>query len=315
MQVAIIGASGAIGRSVAEAYHRAGERVRLVGRQAVPLEALASTGDEVVTADVSTLAGCRAAVAGMDAAVYSFGLPYSDRAFAAYPEMMQHFLAAVRGAGLKRVLLITNIYAYGMAQSAQVAEDHPRVPCSVKGEWRKRQEDIFLAASGNGPECISLRLPDFYGPRVATSMLYGVAKAAAAGRTGLLLSPADQPHEFGFTPDVGPVVRDLLRHQGAVAGPYNLAGAGVISLRGLAELMYQAAGRPPRLRVLPVWQQSLLGLVVPALREIATMRYLLKHPVLLDDSKLRTLLPGLRKTSYADGARATVAAAGKTKAS
>lgn len=308
MRVAVIGAAGAIGRSVVAALHEAKVPLRLVGRNLKPLRELAVPGDEIVMADVATEAGCHAAVADMDAAVYAFGVPYSDKAFAAYPDMMQKFIAAVRQFRLRRILLVTNVYAYGLPQTAAVTEDHPRNPCSVKGEWRKRQEDAFLEASGNGLECISLRLPDFYGPRVANSMLDGIVRAAVAGRTGMLLNPDDQPHEFVFTPDVGPVIRDLLMHEGSVAGAYNLAGAGVISLRGLAELIYHAAGRRPKLNTPSPWLQSVMGLFVPVLRELRSTRYLLQTPLLLDDGKLRALLPQLHKTSYADGARLAVEA-------
>lgn len=309
MTLAIIGASGAIGHSVAQAFHAAGERVRLVGRRKAPLAAIAAPADELVLADVTTPAGCRSALAGAEAAVYALGLPYTTEAFAAYPPMMDAFVAAARQQGVRRLLLVTNVYPYGRPQAPHVAETHPRDPVMAKGEYRKVQEDILLAATTPGMETLSLRLPDFYGPGVGNSLLTLVAKSAAAGTTGLLLGPADTPHEFVFTPDVGPVVKALLDHPGPVAGPYNFAGAGVITQRQLAELLYRAAGRTPKLRVMPPWQQSLVGLFMPVLRELKDVRYLSETPVLLDDAKLRALLPGLRKTAYEEGARLTLEAA------
>ena len=308
MKLAIIGA-GAIGRSVAAAFHAGGGAVRLVGRRRAPLAAIAAPGDELVMADVTTPAGCRSALMGCDAAVYALGLPYTTEAFAAYPPMMQAFVRAAREQGVKRLLLISNVYPYGLPRSARVAEDHPREPVMQKGEYRKEQEDILLAATSAGMETISLRLPDFYGPGVENSLLTLAAKAAAAGGTGMLLGPADTPHEFVFTPDVGPVVKALLQQEGPVAGAYNFAGAGVITQRGLAALLYEAAGLPPKLRVLPPWVQNVMGLFMPMLRELKDVRYLSQTPVLLDDAKLRTLLPGLRKTPYDEGARLTLAAA------
>jgi hypothetical protein len=73
--------------------------------------------------------------------------------------------------------------------------------------------------------------------------------------------------------------------------------------------MFKAAGHPPRLRVLPPWQQNIVGLFMPVLRELRDVRYLSETPVLLDDTKLRSLLPGLAKTTYEEGARRTVDAA------
>lgn len=306
MTLAIIGAAGAIGRSTADACQAAGQSVRLVGRTAGPLQAMAKPGDKVVLADVANAEGCAKALEGADTALYALGLPYTKAAFAAYPEMMRKFVTAAKAAGIKRAVLITNVYPYGRPQTAKVTEDHPRVPCSVKGEYRKQQEDIFLAA--HGFEAVSLRLPDFYGPNVESSQLTDVVKAARAGKTGNLLGPADQPHEFVFTPDVGPVVKALIEHSGPVSGAFNLAGAGVTSMRDLAALIYQAAGQPPKLRVMAPWMQGLVGLLMPVLQELGEMRYLLETPVLLDDTRLRALLPNLRKTSYAEGARAVAAA-------
>ena len=305
MTIAIVGAAGAIGRSTADAYHAGGLPVRLVGRNETMLKAMAKPGDEAVVADVATAEGCRAAVAQAEAAVYTLGLPYTKSDFAMYPAMMKLFIDAARAAGVKRAVLITNVYPYGMAQSERVAESHRRVPCSVKGEYRKQQEDIFLAAEGL--ETISLRLPDFYGPNVPGSMLGMVVDAAKKGATGNLLGPASHRHEFVFTPDVGPVVKALLTQPGKVAGAYNFAGSGEISIEGLAALLYKAAGHEPKLRVMAPWMQTAVGLFMPVLRELKEMRYLLETPVVLDDAKLMALLPDLMKTSYEAGAKAIMA--------
>ena len=128
MVTAIIGAAGAIGRSVAAAFHAAGEPVRLVGRRKQPLSAVAAPGDAIVMADVSTLPGCRSALAGADTAVYALGLPYTTAAFAAYPPMMQAFVTAAKEQGVKRLLLVTNVYPYGIPRAARVDEQHPRQP-------------------------------------------------------------------------------------------------------------------------------------------------------------------------------------------
>lgn len=305
MTIAIIGAAGAIGRSVTTACHEAGEPVQLVGRHASRLQDMATAGDTVVEADIETVAGCRAALAGCDTAVYAVGFPYTKGAFAAYPAAMRAFVQAAGDVGLRRAVLITNVYAYGLPQGETVREDQPRNPCSVKGQYRKEQEDIFLSAQSF--EAVSLRLPDFYGPGVETSLMTGVAKAARAGKKAMLLSPADTPHEFVFTPDVGPVAYDLLRHPARVVGAYNFAGAGVISQRQLAQQFYKAVGLAPKLGIMAPWMQDALALFVPILRELGEMRYLHETPVLLDDAKLRALLPGLHKTGYEEGARLTMA--------
>ncbi len=55
---------------------------------------------------------------------------------------------------------------------------------SVKGEHRKRQEDLVLAADGqDGLRTLSLRLPNFYGPDAELSISAMIA-ARHRRRTG-----------------------------------------------------------------------------------------------------------------------------------
>jgi nucleoside-diphosphate-sugar epimerase len=309
MTIAIIGAAGAIGKSIADAYHAKGKSVRLVGRDASRLTLLQTAGDEIISADVTSEEECFKALQGAEHAVYTLGLPYTKKDFAAYPAMMTAFVKAARRAGTKRILLITNIYPYGKPSTATVTEDHPRVPCSVKGQYRKEQEDVFLNASGNDLETISLRLPDFYGPNVVSSLYDGVIKAAIVGKTGNLLAPDTTPHEFVFTPDVGPVVHNLLENKSPVSGAFNFAGASITTQRKMAEMIYAEAAQPPKLRTMAPWMQNAVGLFVPILRELNEMRYLHETPVLLDDTKLFALLPNTKKTPYTEGIKRAVAAA------
>jgi nucleoside-diphosphate-sugar epimerase len=148
-----------------------------------------------------------------------------------------------------------------------------------------------------------LRLPDFYGPNVKNSYLHSLFEAAANGGTANMLGPIDTPREFIFVPDVGPVVVDLIAKPGGWGRWWNLAGAGVATQRELAERVYAMAGTKPRLRVAGKNMLRILGLFNPLMRELVEMQYLLTNPVLMDDSALRNLLGGIRKTLYEDGLR------------
>jgi len=44
----------------------------------------------------------------------------------------------------------------------------------------------------------------------------------------------------------------------------------------------------------------------PVLRELVEMHYLWTTPVKLDDTRLRQMLPNLRKTPYPEGIRQTI---------
>jgi nucleoside-diphosphate-sugar epimerase len=309
VKVSIFGAFGTIGRSVTGALLARGDSIRAVGRSEAKLrEAFGGVPRvEIVSADVATLEGCARAAAGADAIVYSLGLPYSRRAFAAYPRMMQSAIDAARAAGVRRLLLIANVYAFGRPVTPLVREDHPREPCSVKGRWRKEQEDVAFAAHRAGAfETLVLRLPDFYGPFADLSLGNLIVAAAEQGRRASLLGPIDTPHELMFTPDVGPVVAALLSREDGWGEAYHLAGAGSITLREFATRAFAAAGRPARLRVAGPAMVRALGIVSPLMRELSEMSYLLTQPVLLDDSKLKAHLGEISKTPYESGIRITL---------
>jgi len=79
----------------------------------------------------------------------------------------------------------------------------------------------------------------------------------------------------------------------------------------VGRLAYAAAGRDPdtlKLFPVPKWMFALMGVGNAFMREIVEMTYLFEQPLVLDDAKLHAVLPHVRKTSYEDGVRATIAA-------
>lgn len=167
---------------------------------------------------------------------------------------------------------------------------------------------LLAADDPNGLRTLSLRLPNFYGPNAALSVADGIIKAAIAGKTADLLGPVDLPQELCFTPDVGPVIADLLMKDEAFGQAYNFAGAGTLTWREFATELYKAAGTAPKFRIAGPRMLAFIGLFSGLMRELSEMSYLQTKPVLLDDSKLKRLLPSLAKTPYPEGILRTVEA-------
>jgi nucleoside-diphosphate-sugar epimerase len=306
-KMALWGAAGAIGRSIADALRTQGTPYRVVGRS---LEGLKATfgGDplaEAVTWNPEDPASVRAAARGVDTLVYLVGVPYNE--FRLHPILMQRTLDAAIAEGVERLVLVGTVYPYGQPRTTPLREDHPREPHTFKGKMRKEQEELVLAADAAGRiRGTVLRLPDFYGPGVDKSFLHSAFQAALQGGTANLLGPIDTPHEFVFVPDVGPVVLALANEPRASGRFWNLAGAGAITQRALVEKMFQETGRPPRFRVASKLMLRLLGLGNPFMRELVEMHYLLTNPVLMDDTALRELLGTVQKTPYDEGIRRTL---------
>jgi len=306
-KIALFGAAGAIGNSIASALREKGRKYRVVGRGRGSLEK-AFGGDplaEIVTWDPDDAASVRTAARGVDTLVYLVGVPYDH--FELHPVVMKKTLDGAIADGVKRVVLIGTVYPYGRPQTAMVAESHPREPHTFKGKMRKEQEEVLLKAHAEGKIQVTiLRLPDFYGPGVSASFLHKLFEAAVKGGAADMVGPIDVPHEFVYVPDVGPTVLALAEQSEAYGRWWHFAGAGTaMTQREIATKVFAMAGRKPKLRVAGKMMLRVIGLFNPFMRELVEMNYLVTTPVLMDDKALHALLGGVKKTSYDDGLRMT----------
>lgn len=303
-KIALFGAAGAIGLSIASAISAQGQSYRVVGRSDTRLRQAfgADPRAEIVTWDPDSPESVDAAAQGVETIVYLVGVDYSR--FDLHPQLMRKTLAGAIRAGVKHFLLIGTVYPYGLPRGLPIREDHPRKPHTFKGRMRKEQEDILMQAHAEGRiDASVLRLPDFYGPGVEASLLHGAIKAAAQGGTADMVGPLDRPHEFVFVPDVGPVVARLIRNPAAFGKIWHLAGAGVTTQQALIAELERQTGTKLKRRVAGKTMLRLIGLFKPFMREMVEMHYLLTQPVVMDDSALQALIGPIKKTPYPEGLR------------
>jgi nucleoside-diphosphate-sugar epimerase len=302
--IALVGATGAIGNSIATTLRQDGTPYRAIGRNRQTLEAEFGSDPlaEIVVWNPDDPASVRAAMKGIETAIYLVGVPYDQ--FQLHPQLMRKTLDGAIAEGVAKMLLIGNVYPFGRPQTPKVSESHPRDPHTFKGKMRKEQEDLLMAADATGKiHGTILRLPDFYGAGTERSIVAGVFKSVRTGKAAQLVGPIDTPHEFVFIPDVGPIVRDLIAMPQAFGRTWNLAGASVITQRQFAEKAFAQAGVKRKLMVAGTTLLRILGWFQPLMRELVEMAYLQQTPVLLDDTDLRKLLPNMKKTSYDEGIR------------
>jgi nucleoside-diphosphate-sugar epimerase len=313
--VALFGAAGAIGRSVASALRAKGRAYRVVGRSEAGLRKAFGSDPlaEIVTWNPDSPASVQAAASGVETLIYMVGVNYWE--FELHPELMRKTLDGAVAAGVKNIILIGTVYPYGMAKTTPLREDHPREPHTFKGRMRKAQEDLLMQAHADGRiNATVLRLPDFYGPGVEASLLQRAAQAAVNGGTADMVGPIDRPHEFVFVPDVGPVVAQLVDTPAAFGKFWHLAGAGVTSQRELVSEMERQTGAQLKLRVAGKTMLRVIGLFNPFMREMVEMHYLQTGPLIMDDSALQQLIGQIRKTPYAEGVHQTLAAVPRARA-
>ena len=306
-KIALFGAAGAVGQSIAQALRAQNQPYRVVGRSRAALQAQfgADPLAEIVTWDPEDPASVRAAAAGIDTLIYLVGVDYWR--FALHPALMEKTLAGAVAEGVRHFVLIGTVYPYGRARTERVTEQHPREPHTFKGRMRKAQEDLLLAAHAAGRiQASVLRLPDFYGPGVEKSLLGSAFTAAVRGSTADLIGPLDRPHQFVYIPDVGPLVLKLAAHPGAYGRVWHFGGSGITSQKEMLAEIERQTGRPLKRRVVGKGVLRLLGLFNRMLRELVEMHYLFTNPVLMDDRALEGLLGAVSRTPYLEGIRSTL---------
>src|SRR5258708_36920149 len=105
-KIALFGAAGAIGRSIADALRAEGREYRVVGRNRGQLEKTfgADPLAEIVTWNPDDPESVRAAARGVDTLIYLVGVPYNH--FELHPVLMRKTLDGAIAEGVERVVLI-----------------------------------------------------------------------------------------------------------------------------------------------------------------------------------------------------------------
>jgi nucleoside-diphosphate-sugar epimerase len=309
MKYAIFGATGSVGKALGAELAKRGSSFRVVGRSEESLRRHFHAYEPLVEYCEADLADPLAAAAatGVDTIFYTVGVPYTQ--FQLHPKLIKIALEAAAAAGVSRFIHVGTVYSYGIPQTDFVNESHTRNPVAFKGKMRKEQEDLVLAAdTPAGMRTTILRPPDFYGPDAELSYARAIFVAAVKGGTANVIGPVDTPHEFIFVPDVAETLVALADKEEAYGQAWNVAGPGLITTRKFADLVFVAVHQKTRIRAAGKFMLRVLGLFNPFMREVLEMHYLWTTPVKLDDSRLRKLLPNLKKTPYAEGIEATIKA-------
>jgi len=216
-------------------------------------------------------------------------------------------LEAAAAAHVARIVVVSNVYSYGVPSTSRVSETQARLPVARKGQYRKEMEDLALDAHKKGQiDAMIVRLPDFYGPGASASLANPIFSAALAGKTANWIGPENTAHEFLFVPDAGPVIADLAQCAECYGEAWNFGGPGSINSMDFITRIYRAVGRAPKYRTAGRGLLKIIGWFNPVFRELPEMLYLQETPVILDDSKLLKKFPGVRKTSYDEGIRLTL---------
>lgn len=293
--IAILGANGRLGRTVAKAFLNAGYDVIAVSRSGKPSTEL--SGARFAAADASKVADLIAATAGADIIFNGLNPLYTEWEEKVLP-MARNVMEACR-ANKALHLFPGNVYGYGSPMPLELTEDTPMRPTTSKGRIRVEMKRVFRDESERpgGVQTIVLRAGDFFGGTGTQSFFDLVSVSKLSKGVFTACGPEYLIHEWAYLPDFAEAfvklagVRDRLQ-------PFenlNFPNHAMTELQ-LKAAVENALGRPLKLAHLPWWALRILGIVQPMMREFARMSYLRFEPHRLVSARLESLIGPIPRT-------------------
>lgn len=299
----VVGASGGTGRAIVNELAGRGRRVRAVSR--APIDGL-PPGVGHVRADLYDPAAAARAVAGASVVYHAAQPPY-ERWDGNFERLNDAIAGATAGAGA-RLVFADNLYSYGPGGSP-MSESTPQRATDRKGALRIRLAADLLARHERGALEVAIgRSSDYFGPHGENTgpgeRVFGAAiRGKAAGAIGNL----DAPHVLSYLPDLARALVVLGDRDEAAGRAWHLPVTDPLSSREFLARVYEAAGTPLRIQLAGPAMIRVIGLFVPAMREIAVVAYQWSEPWVSDWSAFEAAFGPFERTPLDDAIGTTLA--------
>jgi nucleoside-diphosphate-sugar epimerase len=298
----VIGAGGGTGSAVVRELAGRDLRVRAVtrsGKGDVP------EGVERAAADVGTPEGARQACEGA-AVVYHCAQPPYTKWAELFRPMTDAILAGAAAVGAKLVFA-DNLYVYG-PPDGPMTEDTPQRAQGTKGRVRIEMANALLRAHADGRLRVTIgRASDYYGPRGTTSAVgENIMKPLLRDKRVRWLGSLDQPHTLNYLEDMARSLVTLGERDEADGQVWHLPAAEPLTGRQFLELLFEEAGRAPKIGVASRAVIRIGGLFNPLLRELNETLYQFERSFVSDASKFQAAFGPFEPTPHRAAASRTV---------
>ncbi len=284
-KILVIGASGFVGRRVAQALLADGYEVRCLARNPVKVQDLAEAGCEIVQGDISDPASMQRALDSVDAAYISIHTLSPQQASTARQGFMdvemnglQNIVTACRTHGVRRLIYVTFLGAMPEAPSEWIRE-----------RWKAEQ---FLLNSGLDVTVIRPGQIVGVGGQ-GFNMMVGQAKR----RVAAVLGSGEQKFRNIALDDLVYYLVGVLNDPRAYGQCYDVGGDEVLPYNQMIDVAAEVLGRHHPLKI--HFPPALLGALAPLIERMSklpkgAMKGLvdsMKTDAVGDPTPIRTILP------------------------
>jgi nucleoside-diphosphate-sugar epimerase len=299
----VILGTGQLGQAIMRTLIKRGECIRMVNRSGKAPEGIPPHSVEITTADLYNPEEVRRVTQGAEVVFHTVNPSY-EQWQEKFPALQKSLIEGMSG-NTAPLVMGDNLYMYGPV-SGPIREDMPYAAKTRKGSTRARIAEMLLEAHQQGKlRAVLGRGSDFFGPGVTSSMVgEPVFDALAKGKTANILGNPDLPHTYTFIDDFAQALIVLGEHEEALGQTWHVPNAGTITTRQFVTLAAQALDTQPKMMIAGPLMMRLLGLFIPAVREMIEMEYEVTQPFIVDDSKYKQAF-GDHSTPLQDAIRQT----------
>ena len=306
-RIVVLGGAGRLGRAAAQAFKSGGWHVASLVRGSSAGDAV--PGTEIIEVDARDAESVVAAASGADVVLDALNVPYADWARLALP-FADTAIAAARES-CATLVFPGNLYSYGASMPARIDETTSMHPTSRKGAIRIAVETRLREAAEGGLRTIVLRAGDYFGGEGRGSWFDRIVVREIAAGQLTYPGPLDVIHEWAYLPDLAQAMVQLVDQRERLAPFATLGFAGhAVTGRELAAAISRACRRNFKIDFMPWRLLKVMGLVVPAFRELTDIAYLWSTPHAIDGARLAQVIGDIPRTPLDQAIAASLAALG-----
>ena len=288
MKQVILGANGAIGRTLAKELINYSDKITLVSRNPQKVNAT----DEILPLDLTQKPNVEKAISGHDIVYVTIGFAYKTSVWRKnwVPFMTNVIESCINNKS--KLVFFDNVYAIGGDNVNHITELSPFSPTSKKGRIRKEIDEIILRNIDNGSlKAVIARSPDFFGGTTSETsiLMQTVYDKLSQGKKAQWFCSVDKIHSCGYVPDLAKGTAMLGNTESAFNQIWNLpTDTQKLTGRQWIELFAKELNCEPKFTVVPNWLIKTTGIFIPIMSELAEMNYQYDRDYFFDSSKFNT---------------------------